>query len=72
MLAELERVQIALHSMLSEPNVKKVNISKLCSKAKISRKTFYLRYGKINNCIEACILFELKKRITQKKPKKKV
>ena len=40
MLAELERVQITLHSMLSEPNVKKVNISKLCSKAKISRKLF--------------------------------
>lgn len=67
MLAELERVQIALNSMLSEPNVKKVNISKLCSKAKISRKTFYLRYGKINNCIEACILFELRKELRKNK-----
>lgn len=46
MLAELERVQVTLHSMLSEPNVKKVNISKLCSKAKISRKNFLLAIWK--------------------------
>ncbi|KRM98318.1 hypothetical protein FD18_GL001283 [Lactobacillus taiwanensis DSM 21401] len=61
MLAEMERIQVALHDMLSQSDVKKVNISKLCIEAKISRKTFYLRYGKINNCIEACILSELRK-----------
>ena len=57
----MERIQVALHDMLSQSDVKKVNISKLCTEAKISRKTFYLRYGKINNCIEACILSELRK-----------
>ena len=60
MLDELQRVQIALHDMLSQPDLKKINISKLCLEAGISRRTFYLRYGKINNCIEACILLELK------------
>ena len=55
MLDELQRVQIALHDMLSQPDLKKINISKLCLEAGISRRTFYLRYGKINNCIEACI-----------------
>lgn len=63
MLTELQRVQTALHDMLSKANVKKVNISKLCIEAQISRKTFYLRYGKINNCIEACILLELRKEL---------
>ena len=63
MLDELQRVQIALHDMLSQPDLKKINISKLCLEAGISRRTFYLRYGKINNCIEACILLELKKEL---------
>lgn len=49
MLDELQRVQIALHDMLSQPDLKKINISKLCIEAGISRRTFYLRYGKINN-----------------------
>ena len=57
MLDELQRVQIALHDMLSQPDLKKINISKLCIEAGISRRTFYLRYGKINNCIEACIFY---------------
>ena len=30
MLNELQRVQIALHDMLSQPDLKKINISKLC------------------------------------------
>ena len=60
MLDELQRVQVALHDMLSQPDLKKINISKLCIEAGIRIRTFYLRYGKINNCIEACILLELK------------
>ena len=67
MLDELQRVQIALHDMLSQPDLKKINISKLCLEAGISRRTFYLRYGKINNCIEACILLELKKNYVKMK-----
>ena len=67
MLTELQRVQSALHDMLSKPDVKKVNISKLCSEARISRKTFYLRYGKVNNCLEACILLELRKELRKNK-----
>lgn len=40
MLDELQRVQIALHDMLSQTNIKKINISKLCIEAGIRRRTF--------------------------------
>ena len=60
-------MQKVLHDMLSQPNIKKINISKFCIEAQISRKAFYLRYKKINNCIEACILLELKRELCKNK-----
>ena len=35
MLNELQRVQIALHDMLSQPDLKKINISKLLLKPEL-------------------------------------
>lgn len=63
MFKEFERVQTALHDILSQENVDKIYISQLCNKARISRGTFYLRYGKLNNCIEICVLTELRKEL---------